>query len=90
MPLIPERIRPTDGHYTRTTSIEFAWSDVGVPTYTLQLDGTVYTLTTTSYVTTLPEGTYQWAVQAIDALGEGSGYGAALVGDGRYHASSAA
>jgi hypothetical protein len=60
---------------TQTTSIEFAWNDVGVPTYTFRLDGSEYVLDRTSVVTTLAEGQHWWAVQAVNDLGEESGYG---------------
>ena len=79
-PPIPVRYTPTDGHHTRNPSVEFAWEDVGAPTYTLQLGSNVYTLTTPSYVTGLAEGTYgEIASLVIAEAQRGRGIGRQLV-----------
>jgi len=60
IPPVPGRVRPTHEYQTRTVTVEFAWQNVEVPTYTVQIDGAVYTRTTTSFVTTLAQGTHWW------------------------------
>ncbi len=88
-PCVPTLFDPPDSSYTENISPEFAWSATAGPggRYTMEyaLDGeftegvvTVDDITDSIYAIPsdplLAETTYYWHVQAIDAVGEESGY----------------
>jgi hypothetical protein len=75
-PPVPALISPADSAYTNQSSVEFRWQDVGGSTYNLRVDGVVYTTTATSMTRTLADGAHDWTVQALDGLGNASGYAA--------------
>jgi hypothetical protein len=75
-PPVPALISPADNAYTNQPSVEFRWQDVGALTYNLRVDGTVYTTTATSMTRTVVDGAHDWTVQALDGLGNASGYAA--------------
>jgi len=63
---------------TAGTAVTFTWSNEsasGATSYTLDVNGTLYTVSGTSCTINLTsDGIYTWTVQAIDALGNASGY----------------
>jgi hypothetical protein len=70
----PALLIPADGTATRNPDVQFGWSDVGASTYNLMVDGVVYPTSDTSMTRRLGEGTHSWTVEAVDAVGNKSGY----------------
>ncbi len=79
----PTLIAPPDTAITTTNPITFSWSDVGgdVDHYNLQLSYGISTtiygpFTNNSTLLGLPygDGVYTWMVEAVDAVGNASGY----------------
>jgi hypothetical protein len=71
-PGVPTLLAPPDGLITSTHEITFAWESGagGAPSgYNVELDGTVYTTTVTSWGTTLDSGDHSWRVRAFNGLG---------------------
>ena len=70
----PHLDSPADGTVTDSASVEFRWSDVGAAAYNLRVDEDVYTTKTTLLTLLLSNGSHTWAVQALDSVGNASGY----------------
>jgi hypothetical protein len=81
-PAAPTLIAPPDGHLTNTTSITFTWSNVAdADHYNVQLSyggwSTFYGSingTSTSLGLVYGDGVYSWTVEAVDNVGNASGY----------------
>jgi len=72
-PVAPVLLAPPDGTVTTTQAIEFTWqpsSTGGLPDgYNVDVDGTVYTETTTNLSLTLGFGDHTWSVRACNVAG---------------------
>jgi len=72
-PSVPSPISPSDGASLTSTSVTFTWSSVsGAADYQIEVIGPTNILETvysTSYTTTLSEGSYNWRVRAHNSVG---------------------
>jgi parallel beta-helix repeat protein len=88
-PNAPNNTNPTSGHQQGTALVSFSWdapADVGcngsISSYTIKIYNgsaclsqiTSTNTSSTSYSTSLPEGTYSWKVAAIDGFGNVGAY----------------
>jgi hypothetical protein len=73
-PTKPALLSPADETVVESASVEFRWSDVGVSTYHLKVDGDVHTTDLTSMTLELSDGSHSWTVQAVNDSGSASGY----------------
>ncbi|MCB9098783.1 MAG: right-handed parallel beta-helix repeat-containing protein [Anaerolineales bacterium] len=76
-PAIPSLISPPDQTFTNDPIVNFVWSpSADTLTYTLNISGygTVDVVGSTSVGVALPEGAYDWTVQAVDSYSRTLGY----------------
>jgi hypothetical protein len=77
----PSPIAPTNSMTSANTSIAFSWTgSLGATSYQVEINGPsrkLENISVTSYITTLPLGSYTWRVRAINTYGwsEWSGEG---------------
>ena len=70
VPPIPNLLTPVNNAKLNSSSVSFTWtSSAKASSYQIQINSTVISVTTTSYSTTMSQGSYSWMVRAYNSSG---------------------